>query len=134
MIPNLARAVGQVSGMQGTAAGAVVTVRGLSGTRLATSNAQAFALSAAALSGERPSPQRTESNTTVAAGLSLDVAFARRFGMEVTGNSRINARLVSLPAPVALLDEIRTFLGPNPGVNPVPAPAPTPAPAPGGGN
>lgn len=131
---NLARAVGQVSGMQGTAAGAVVTVRGLSGTRLATSNAQAFALSAAALSGERPAPQRTESNTTVAAGLSLDVAFARRFGMEVTGNSRINARLVSLPAPVSLLDEIRTFLGPNPGVNPVPTPAPAPAPAPGGGN
>jgi outer membrane protein OmpA-like peptidoglycan-associated protein len=128
---NLATAVGQVSGMQGTAAAAVVTVRGLSGTRLATSNAQAFTLSATTLSGTRPSPQRTESNTTVAVGLSVDVAHSRRFGVEVTGNSRIAARLVSLPAPVELLDEIRTFLGPNPVVPaPAPAPAPTPAPAP----
>ncbi|EHR69518.1 outer membrane protein/peptidoglycan-associated (lipo)protein [Burkholderiales bacterium JOSHI_001] len=127
---NLAAAVGRVSGMQGTAAAAVVTVRGLSGTRLATSNPQAFELSAATLSGEAPTPQRTESNTTVAAGLSVDVAYARRFGMEVTGNSRIAARLVSLPAPVELLDEIRTFLGPNPSASPAPAPTPAPAPAP----
>lgn len=121
---NLARAVGQVSGMQGTAAAAVVTVRGLSGTRLATSNASAFVLSAATIAGERPTPERTESNTTVAAGLTLDVSYSRRFGVEMTGNSRIAARLVSLPAPVELLDEIRTFLGPNPSAAPAPAPAP----------
>ena len=87
---------------------------GISGTRLATSNTGAFALSAAALSGERPSVERSERNTTVAAGLSLDIGYSRRFGVEMTGNSRIAARLVSLPAPVELLDEIRTFLGPNP--------------------
>jgi hypothetical protein len=130
---NLARAVGQVSGMTGTAAAAVVTVRGLSGTRLATSNPGAFVLSAATIAGERPTPERTESNTTVAAGLTLDVSYSRRFGVEMTGNSRIAARLVSLPAPVELLDEIRTFLGPNPSAAPAPAPTPAPAPAPGAG-
>lgn len=127
---NLATAVSAISGMRGTASGAVVTVTGLSGTRLATSNTGAFVLSAATISGTRPTPERTERNTTVAAGLSVDVGVSRRFGLETTGNSRIQARLVSLPAPVQLLDEIRTFLGPNPLLPPAPAPSPTPAPAP----
>jgi len=112
---NLATAVSAISGMTGTAAAAVVTVRGLSGTRISTNNTGAFVISAATISGERPVPERSERNTTVAVGLSMDVGYSRRFGLETTGNSRIAARLVSLPAPVELLDEIRTFLGPNPG-------------------
>ena len=111
---NLARAISALPSFTGAATGDRVTVTGISGTRLATSNTGAFVLSAAALSGERPSVERSERNTTVAAGLSLDVSYSRRFGVEMTGNSRIAARLVSLPAPVELLDEIRTFLGPNP--------------------
>jgi len=111
---NLARAVSALPSLSATASGAAVTVTGISGTRLATSNTGAFALSAATISGERPSTERTERNTTVAAGLSLDIGYSRKFGVEMTGNSRIAARLVSLPAPVELLDEIRTFLGPNP--------------------
>lgn len=111
---HLAGAISALPSFTGSASGAAVTVTGISGTRLATSNTGAFALSAAALSGERPSVERSERNTTVAAGLSLDIGYSRRFGVEMTGNSRIAARLVSLPAPVELLDEIRTFLGPNP--------------------
>jgi hypothetical protein len=49
-------------------------------------------------------------NRTVAVGASLDVRFSRQFEMNVTGNSQISARLVSIPAPPQFLDTIRGFL------------------------
>jgi outer membrane protein OmpA-like peptidoglycan-associated protein len=115
---NLATAISAVSGFSGSASGAEVRVTGPSGTALTTNNTAAFTLSAAQLStsgsGTPPTVERREQNTTVAAGLSLDVAYSRRFGVDVTGNSRIATRLVSIPAPAELLDEIRTYLNGNP--------------------
>ena len=49
-------------------------------------------------------------NRAVAVGASLDVRFGRQFGMGVTGNSSISARLVSIPAPPQFLQTIRDFL------------------------
>ena len=49
-------------------------------------------------------------NQTVAFGASLDVRYSRQFEMNVTGNSSISARLVSIPAPVEFLDTIKSFL------------------------
>lgn len=115
---NLASAISAVSGYTGSANAERVTVTGPGGSALTTSNPGAFELSGAQLSaggsGNPPTVERREQNTTVAAGLSLDVSYARRFGVDVTGNSRIATRLVSIPAPVELLDEIRTFLNGNP--------------------
>ncbi len=34
---------------------------------------------------------------------------SRQFNMQVTGNSTISARLVSIPAPVEFLEQIRAF-------------------------
>lgn len=50
-----------------------------------------------------------ESNRAIAVGVSVDARFSRQFNMEVTGNSSISARLVSVPAPPEFLDEIREF-------------------------
>lgn len=52
-------------------------------------------------------------NRTVAVGASLDVRFSRQFEMNVTGNSSISARLVSIPAPPEFLETIKTFLAQN---------------------
>ena len=49
-------------------------------------------------------------NRTVAVGASLDVRYSRQFEMNVTGNSSISARLVSIPAPPQFLETIRDFL------------------------
>jgi hypothetical protein len=49
-------------------------------------------------------------NRSVAVGASLDVGFARKFEMNVTGNSTISARLVSIPAPPEFLATIKEFL------------------------
>ncbi|HSF94895.1 MAG TPA: OmpA family protein [Thermohalobaculum sp.] len=52
-------------------------------------------------------------NRTVAVGASLDVRFSRQYEMNVTGNSSISARLVSIPAPPQFLETIREFLSGN---------------------
>ena len=49
-------------------------------------------------------------NRTVAVGASLDIHYSRKFEMNVTGNSAISARLVSVPAPPQFLEQIREFL------------------------
>ncbi|WP_108263265.1 hypothetical protein [Mangrovicoccus ximenensis] len=49
-------------------------------------------------------------NRTVAVGASVDVRFSRQFEMNVTGNSAISARLVSIPAPPQFLETIKTYL------------------------
>ena len=51
-------------------------------------------------------------NTSVAFGASLDIRYSRSFEMTVTGNSSINARLVSIPAPPEFLAAIKEFLKP----------------------
>jgi outer membrane protein OmpA-like peptidoglycan-associated protein len=50
-----------------------------------------------------------EQNRTIAVGVSVDARFSRQFNMEVTGNSAISARLVSVPAPPEFLDQIQAF-------------------------
>lgn len=109
---NLATAINAVSGFSGAPSGDRVTVTGPLNTALGTSNPAAFVLSGTRLAGQQNVP-REERNTAVAVGLNVDVGYQRKFGLEVTGNSRIAARLVSIPAPVELLDEIRTFLSGN---------------------
>lgn len=52
-------------------------------------------------------------NRAVAIGASLDVRYSRQFEMNVTGNSAISARLVSIPAPPQFLETIRAFLAPG---------------------
>lgn len=48
-------------------------------------------------------------NRTVAVGASVDARFSRKFEMNVSGNSSISARLVSIPAPPQFLETIRNF-------------------------
>lgn len=50
-----------------------------------------------------------EENRAIAVGVSVDARFSRQFNMEVTGNSSISARLVSIPAPPEFLEQIRAF-------------------------
>ncbi len=52
-------------------------------------------------------------NRAIAFGASLDVRYSRQFEMNVTGNSSITARLVSIPAPPEFLETIRAFLAPR---------------------
>ena len=49
-------------------------------------------------------------NRTVAVNASVDVNYARKFEMNVTGNSSISARLVSIPAPPQFLETIKSYL------------------------
>jgi outer membrane protein OmpA-like peptidoglycan-associated protein len=51
-------------------------------------------------------------NRAVAFGATLDVRYSRQFEMNVTGNSAITARLVSIPAPPQFLEAIRAYLAP----------------------
>jgi hypothetical protein len=54
--------------------------------------------------------QAATGNRTVAVGGSVDVGFSRKFEMDVTGNSSISARLVSIPAPPEFLATIKEYL------------------------
>lgn len=54
--------------------------------------------------------RKNTGNRTVAVGASLDVRYSRQFEMNVTGNSSISARLVSIPAPPQFLETIRDYL------------------------
>lgn len=54
--------------------------------------------------------ERRTGNTTTAFGGTLDVRDSRKFELDVTGNSSISARLVSIPAPPEFLDTIRSYL------------------------
>lgn len=54
--------------------------------------------------------QQNTGNRAVAVGASLDVRFSRKFEMNVSGNSSISARLVSIPAPPQFLETIQQFL------------------------
>ncbi|MEQ8605218.1 MAG: OmpA family protein [Marivibrio sp.] len=58
---------------------------------------------------ERETESRS-GNRAVAVGASLGVDYRRRFDMDVTGNSAVSARLVSVPAPPEFLETMRTFL------------------------
>ncbi|MEM9059524.1 MAG: OmpA family protein [Pseudomonadota bacterium] len=59
--------------------------------------------------------QANTGNRTVAVGASVDVRVSRQFEMNVTGNSSISARLVSIPAPPQFLETIQDFLNPSSG-------------------
>ncbi len=48
---------------------------------------------------------------TFAAAITADYRTSRQFEQSVNGNSSISARLVSVPAPVEFLDELKTYLG-----------------------
>ncbi len=54
--------------------------------------------------------QQNTGNRTVAVGASLSVGYSRKFEMNVTGNSSISARLVSIPAPPQFLETIKEYL------------------------
>lgn len=69
-----------------------------------------------------------QTKRTFAIGASVDFRTSRMFETSVNGNSSISARLVSVPAPVEFLDEIRKFLAPA--ETPTPTPTPTPGPTP----
>jgi outer membrane protein OmpA-like peptidoglycan-associated protein len=53
--------------------------------------------------------QKQDANRTMAVGVSIDARFSRQFNQEVTGNSAISARLVSIPAPPEFLEQIRAY-------------------------
>lgn len=54
--------------------------------------------------------QETRKNpSTIAVGASVDVRVARQFEMDVSGNAKVSARLVSLPAPPEFLDQIKSY-------------------------
>jgi len=53
--------------------------------------------------------QKQGSKRTTAVGVSIDARFSRQFNQEVTGNSSISARLVSIPAPPEFLEQIRAY-------------------------
>lgn len=58
----------------------------------------------------RNESQQNTGNRTVAIGASVDVRFAKQFESNVTGNSSISARLVSIPAPPQFLEVIKEYL------------------------
>ncbi|MCL6271681.1 OmpA family protein [Sansalvadorimonas sp. 2012CJ34-2] len=54
--------------------------------------------------------KQSKGNRSVAVGATVDARYSRQFEMNVTGNSSIAARLVSIPAPPQFLETIKEFL------------------------
>lgn len=50
-----------------------------------------------------------DANRSIAVGVSIDGRFSRQFNLDVTGNSSISARLVSVPAPPQFLEQISAY-------------------------
>lgn len=51
--------------------------------------------------------EKIENPSTVAAGVSIEGRYSRQFSIDVSGNARIAARLVALPAPSQFLEQIK---------------------------
>lgn len=106
---NLATAIGTLPKTTTTVADNVITVTAPVGTTMGTSNSKAFDIQDARIGG--PAKMKTaEKNTPLAMHANISVSDSRRYGLQVTGNSKITTRLVSLPAPIELLEEVKTFL------------------------
>lgn len=58
-----------------------------------------------------PTASRDRPKVTAAIGITVDYRKSRQFEQSVNGNSAISARLVSVPAPVEFLDELKQYLG-----------------------
>lgn len=58
-----------------------------------------------------PTASRDRPKVTAAIGITVDYRRSRQFEQSVNGNSAISARLVSVPAPVEFLDELKQYLG-----------------------
>lgn len=118
---NLAEAVNATSTHSAWAQGNVVTVSRAADTftvRMYTTSSEqiriaessAFTVTRQFTRNTRSVQQRDRNeNRTIAVGVSVDGRFSRQFNMQVTGNSTISARLVSIPAPPEFLEQIRAF-------------------------
>lgn len=73
-----------------------------------------------------PAASRDRPAVNVAVGLTVDYRTSRQFEQSVNGNSSIQARIVSVPAPVEFLDEIRQYLAREPTPTPTPPAGPNP--------
>lgn len=71
-----------------------------------------------------PAASRDRPAVNVAVGLTVDYRTSRQFEQSVNGNSSIQARIVSVPAPVEFLDEIKQYLAREP--TPAPPAGPNP--------
>lgn len=58
-----------------------------------------------------PTASKDRPKITAAVGITIDYRKSRQFEQSVNGNSAISARLVSVPAPVEFLDELKAYLG-----------------------
>lgn len=61
-------------------------------------------------SSSRNAFQSSTEDRRIAYGATVDARTKRKFEMEISGNSKISARLVAIPAPVEFLDAIRRYL------------------------
>lgn len=118
---NLAASINQTSSHRAWAAGNVVTVARAADTfdvRLFSTSSreirvqqnESFSVTQQFTRSTSAVQQRDRNqNRSIAVGVSVDGRFSRQFNMQVTGNSTISARLVSIPAPPAFLEQIRAF-------------------------
>lgn len=91
-------------------AGNVVTIAGTPGTALAVdSENDAFKLSSKKVGGTK-NLTSASANQAKAFALSVDVHYAKKYDLSLSGNSSIKARLVAIPAPADFLDEIKAYL------------------------
>lgn len=87
-----------------------VTIAGKAGTALAVdSETDAFKLSSKVIGGTKE-VKSVKANKAKAFGASLDVHYSKKYDLSMSGNSSIKARLVAIPAPADLLDEIKAYL------------------------
>ncbi len=88
----------------------VVTIAGTPGTALAVdSENDAFKLGSKKIGGTKEL-KSSSSNQAKAFALSVDVHYAKKYDLSISGNSSIKARLVAIPAPADFLDEIKAYL------------------------
>lgn len=106
-----------------------ITLTADGGARISQPLAAAAAPTTPGATPATPAADPNRANYALAVGMTVDYRTSRMFEQSVNGNSEIVARLVAVPAPVEFLDEIRTYLAPQP-ATPTPAPSLTPTPTP----
>jgi outer membrane protein OmpA-like peptidoglycan-associated protein len=106
---ELARVISTLPKTNATVEDNLITVEAPLGTTFATTDPKVFDLSDKRIGGAAKVKEE-EKNQAFAMHANISVTDSRRFGLVVTGTSKITAKLVSLPAPVELLNEVKEFL------------------------
>lgn len=108
---NLAAVMNQkLTDFSASPAGDTITVAGPGGSAVSTTHPTAFVWSASQV-GKLQGLKKVTRKSFEGWGIAVNAHYHRKYALEMSGTSRLQVKMLAIPAPTELLDEIRAYLG-----------------------